>query len=75
MNTITTKDKKETEEEHQKRIELLKKNYIVYSYGIINFDTYMREKENTKLGKLVKQVDAKGMNDLMISWIAKKEGK
>ena len=73
--TNITKDKNETEEEYQKRIELLKKNYIVYSYGIINFDTYMREKENTKLGKLVKQVDAKGMNDLMISWIAKKEGK
>lgn len=73
--TNITKDKKETEEEYEKKIELLKKNYIVYSYGIINFNTYMGAKENTELGELAMQVDAKGMKDLMKSWIAKEAGK
>ena len=48
--TNITKDKKETEEDYQKKIKLLKRNYIVYSYGIINFNTYMGAKENTELG-------------------------
>ena len=69
------KDKKETEAEYQKKIGLLKKNYIVYSYGIINFNTYMGVKEDTELGKLTMQVDAKGMKDMMDSWIAKEAGK
>lgn len=35
----------------------------------------MGAKENTELGKLAMQVDAKGMKDLMKSWIAKEAGK
>lgn len=69
------KDKKETEAEYQKKIGLLKKNYIVYSFGIINFNTYMGVKEDTELGKLTMQVDAKEMKDMMDSWIAKEAGK
>lgn len=68
-------DKKETDEEYQKRIELLKKKYIVYSYGIINFYTYVGAEKDTELGKLTKQVDAKEMKELMKSWIAKEAGK
>lgn len=70
-----SKEKNETEEEYQKKIKLLKKNYIVYSYGIINFNTYMGAKENTELGKLAMQVDAKEIKDLLESWISKEAGK
>lgn len=73
--TNINKDKKETEEEYQKKIELLKKNYVVYSYGIINFKTYMGAKENTELGELAMQVDAKEIKDLLESWISKEAGK
>ncbi len=71
--TDISKKKGETDEEFQKRIELLKKKYIVNSYGIINFRAYIGAEENSALDKKAKQVDASEIETLINTWIKQEE--